>query len=132
MPGEGMLGAVFRHIGLAEDIPGNSLHALVGPGDPGDLAFHGLVSLPIVYLTRFLHANRFPPPDQVRGHASLENAIRCVRAAPESVSGRRWDGRELLRPFSRRRAGALHRRFQTPVEPSRGARRTPAPPAFPP
>ena len=26
-------------------------------------------------LTRFLHANRFPPTDQVRGHASLENAL---------------------------------------------------------
>ena len=25
-------------------------------------------------LTRFLHANRDPPSDQVRGHASLENA----------------------------------------------------------
>src|SRR6202011_2486605 len=84
MPGEGMLGAVFRHIGLAEDIPGNSLHALVGPGDPGDLAFHGLVSLPIVYLTGFLHANRYPPPDQVRGHASLENAMAHGRNATAS------------------------------------------------
>src|SRR5229473_6471810 len=27
-------------------------------------------------LTRFLHANRFPPPDLVRGHASLENAMK--------------------------------------------------------
>ena len=26
-------------------------------------------------LTRFLDANRFPPTDQVRGHASLENAL---------------------------------------------------------
>src|SRR5229473_6206451 len=26
-------------------------------------------------LTRFLDANRSPPPDQVRGHASLENAL---------------------------------------------------------
>src|SRR3954454_8183779 len=26
-------------------------------------------------LTRFLHANRYPPPDHVRGHASLENAM---------------------------------------------------------
>src|SRR5439155_23654591 len=25
-------------------------------------------------VTRFVHANRCPPPDQVRGHASLENA----------------------------------------------------------
>src|SRR5262245_61608944 len=29
---------------------------------------------PSLVLTRFLHANRVPPPDQVRGHASLENA----------------------------------------------------------
>src|SRR5579871_4022515 len=34
----------------------------------------------IIFLTRFLHANRYPPPDQVRGHASLENAM----------SSRRW------------------------------------------
>ncbi|MDE2601608.1 MAG: hypothetical protein KGL62_04470, partial [Bradyrhizobium sp.] len=26
-------------------------------------------------LTRFLYANRYPPTDQVRGHASLENAL---------------------------------------------------------
>jgi ElaB/YqjD/DUF883 family membrane-anchored ribosome-binding protein len=26
-------------------------------------------------LTRFLHANRYPPSDRVRGHVSLENAI---------------------------------------------------------
>jgi len=31
--------------------------------------------LQILDLTGFLHANRQPPPDQVRGHASLENAI---------------------------------------------------------
>src|SRR5579872_1691739 len=30
---------------------------------------------PSPVLTRFLHANRYPPPDQVRGHASLENAL---------------------------------------------------------
>src|SRR6185437_12279075 len=29
----------------------------------------------IFVLTRFLHANRRPPTDQVRGHASLENAL---------------------------------------------------------
>ena len=27
------------------------------------------------FLKRFLHANRYPPSDQVRGHASLENAL---------------------------------------------------------
>jgi hypothetical protein len=31
--------------------------------------------LKFLVLTRFLHANRSPPTDQVRGHASLENAI---------------------------------------------------------
>ena len=29
----------------------------------------------ILDLTRFPDANRYPPPDQVRGHASLENAL---------------------------------------------------------
>src|ERR1700722_4094453 len=33
-------------------------------------------SLHAFVLTRFLDANRFPPPDQVRGHASLENAMK--------------------------------------------------------
>ena len=28
-----------------------------------------------VVLTHFLHANRYLPPDQARGHASLENAL---------------------------------------------------------
>src|SRR5205823_14521120 len=40
VPGEGVLGIAFRHIDLTEDIPGNPLHAFVGPGDAGDLAFH--------------------------------------------------------------------------------------------
>src|SRR5258707_13142499 len=31
--------------------------------------------LPSFVLTRFRNANRRPPPDQVRGHASLENAL---------------------------------------------------------
>src|SRR6266480_1124028 len=31
--------------------------------------------LRLFVLTRFLHANRYPPPDQVRGHASLKNAL---------------------------------------------------------
>jgi hypothetical protein len=35
-------------------------------------------------LTRFLQANRHPAPDQVRGHASLENALELedVGASP--------------------------------------------------
>src|ERR1700720_2211682 len=47
-----MVGAVLRHIGLAEDIPGNSLHALIGPGDAGYLALHRLSS-PSRYLDAF-------------------------------------------------------------------------------
>jgi hypothetical protein len=39
-------------------------------------------------LTRFLDANRYPPPDQVRGHASLENALKR-------------NGKEKGRPVSR-------------------------------
>ena len=36
-------------------------------------------------LTRFLDANRSPPPDQVRGHTSLENALAaCKRTPPAS------------------------------------------------
>src|SRR3954451_8633731 len=42
-----MVGAVLRHICLTEDVPGNSLHALVSPRDSGDLAFHRLVSFQI-------------------------------------------------------------------------------------
>jgi hypothetical protein len=34
-----------------------------------------LSGLWILVLTHFLYANRFPPPDQVRGQASLENAL---------------------------------------------------------
>jgi hypothetical protein len=43
-----MVAAIFWHIGLAKDIPRNTLHAFVGPGDSGDLAVHRLVSFPIV------------------------------------------------------------------------------------
>src|SRR5215208_4796479 len=39
-------------------------------------------------LTRFLDANRSPTPDQVRGHAALENALcrRIYRAAVATAS----------------------------------------------
>ena len=40
-----MLGAGLRHIGLAEDVPGDALHALVGPGDAGDLVLSSLCFL---------------------------------------------------------------------------------------
>jgi len=35
----------------------------------------------ILVLTRFLHANRYPPTDQVRGHASPENALARLGSA---------------------------------------------------
>src|ERR1700730_14291801 len=83
MPGEAMVRAVFRHIGLAEDIPGNSLHALVGPGDPGDLAFHRLVSFPIIYFDAFSSREPVSTPDRVRGRLSLENApVSCPACIP--------------------------------------------------
>jgi hypothetical protein len=40
--------------------------------------------LSILDLTRFLDANRFPPPDQLRGHASLENDLSTTRSAHPS------------------------------------------------
>ncbi len=30
---------VLRHIGLAEDVPGDALHAFIGAGDAGDFGF---------------------------------------------------------------------------------------------
>jgi len=62
----------------------------------------------ILVLTCFLYANRFPPPDQVRGRASLENALVSIRTsgcrhrhgrteAGSSCPGTRW----LLRGSSR-------------------------------
>src|SRR6202163_2352332 len=42
--------------------------------------FIALFPSQIVIWTRFLHANRYPPLDQVRGHASLENALVCLVA----------------------------------------------------
>jgi hypothetical protein len=35
-----MLGDAFGHVGLAEDIPGDALNALIGAGDPGDFGLH--------------------------------------------------------------------------------------------
>src|SRR6202011_615565 len=37
-------------------------------------------------LTRFLDANRYPPSDQVRGHASLENALVLYAIAMQVVA----------------------------------------------
>src|ERR1700686_3589335 len=63
-----MVGAVLRHIGLAEDIPGNSLHALIGPGDAGYLALHRLIS-PFRYLDALSSRGAVAP--------SPENALVC-------------------------------------------------------
>src|SRR6516164_10589817 len=59
-------------------------------------------------LTRFLHANRYPPPDQVRGHASLKNALaaasgscRRLHAAKVELESRDRAGTgETTRAFS--------------------------------
>ena len=40
VPGEAVLGIALRHIGLAEDVPGNALDPLIGPRDAGDFALH--------------------------------------------------------------------------------------------
>jgi len=41
---------------------------------PGARSWYSRTDLPNLTLTGFLDANRYPPPDQVRGHASLESA----------------------------------------------------------
>src|SRR5215212_6956929 len=41
---------------------------------------------PTYVLTRLLYANRIPPPDQVRGHASLENA-KAIKIAKSCRDG---------------------------------------------
>src|ERR1700731_4525979 len=74
MPRKAMVGAVLRHIGLAEDIPGNSLHALIGAGDAGDLAFHRLFS-PSRYLDAF--SSREPISTSPE-NASVRSVARCA------------------------------------------------------
>src|SRR6202163_4707974 len=57
--------------------------------DPYSL-FHFETGFWIPDLTRFPGANRFLPPDQVRGHASLENALagdaRIAAIGPDPVA----------------------------------------------
>jgi hypothetical protein len=55
--------------------------------------------LQIPGLTRFLDANRFPPADRVRGHASLENAP----AAPPACPLRTYRQLEATRSAAHRR-----------------------------
>src|SRR5215475_9046270 len=43
VPGKAVLGAVLGYIGLAEDVPGDALDALIGAGDTGDFVLHGCV-----------------------------------------------------------------------------------------
>src|SRR6266851_4033971 len=73
-------------------------------------AFDGIeTGLWILDLSRFLDANRSPPPDQVRGHASRENAlvllrhkfIRTRRAVEARQHGHR--GKRLTRASMMRR-----------------------------
>src|SRR6202140_5923395 len=59
--------------------------------------------LQILVLTRFLHANRYPPPDQVRGHVSLEDALCVWRSSGFLI--RRFDFGTLW--FGRRLCGSL-------------------------
>src|ERR1700733_6705923 len=83
MPGKGMVGTAFRHIGLAEDIPGNSLHALVGPGDAGDLVFHFL------FLPSLSDAIRLPSSFETHRLAMLlrmRSQTLMVRSASSRVS----------------------------------------------
>ena len=54
-----MLGDVLRHIGLAEDVPGNSLNALVGASDAGDFGLHDLIGA-IRFNTTVLRMERRP------------------------------------------------------------------------
>src|ERR1700733_2713567 len=70
-------GGSFRHPGLVECHPPRHLPRGLFSMNCGQTLFgsdrirtEGLDSC----LTRFLHANRYPPTDQVRGHASLESA----------------------------------------------------------
>jgi hypothetical protein len=53
----------------------------------------------IADLTRFPDANRYPPPDQVRGHASLENA-----------PGKSGSGADIVKPTRLTRFGHEHGR----------------------
>jgi hypothetical protein len=53
--------------------------------------------LQIFDLTRFLDANRFPPPDQVRGRASLENALTGSRTG-KTAPGRRRPAKSRAKP----------------------------------
>src|SRR6516165_5471974 len=48
MPGEAVLAAILRHIGLAENIPGNALNAFIGARDACDLGVHVMVFLPLL------------------------------------------------------------------------------------
>src|ERR1700744_2312513 len=54
-------------VDAAEPVSGRQSH-----GEADGVTPAGFFSLVDFLLTRFLHANRHPPTDQVRGHASLE------------------------------------------------------------
>ena len=57
-----------------KDRPAASRRSLVLPRTRRRSQAGGVRLLSLAFLTRFLDANRSPPSDQVRGHASLENA----------------------------------------------------------
>jgi hypothetical protein len=45
-----------------------------------------------LYFVAFLTANRYPPSDQVRGHASPKNALAAIRASriKSATHSRKW------------------------------------------
>jgi hypothetical protein len=54
MPRERVLGDALRYIGLAQNIPGYSLNALIGPGDAGYFGFHHVVSFQRLFVVAYL------------------------------------------------------------------------------
>ncbi len=87
-----------------------------GPTKPGPVALPtpGPIRLPAaralepLIWTRFLYANRYPPPDQVRWHASLENAM--LRRRPRVHKLAVWQhGSPSLRPSPPNRTPVLNK-----------------------
>src|SRR6185437_14821706 len=68
----------------------------IGPRASALIASEPKLQIPV--LTRFLHANRYPPSDQVRRHASLENALASQNRTPADDPARlALDARRHLR-----------------------------------
>src|SRR5258708_15116676 len=89
MPREAVFGASLRHIGLAENVPANSLNAFIRARDAGDLGFHVVVS----FLSSLPAA-----------FSSLENALLTCPARSPWRNGRR----NSRTPSGRSRSGISH------------------------